>query len=102
MRARGVCELGGVDKVRCGGGFQWAHIVGRSNYRLRWELWNALCLCAGHHVYYTHHPWEWQELIREHFPESYELISSHRNELFDGDYDRIIEQLREQADEAIK
>lgn len=97
VRGRGACELGGVDKVRCNQGLQWAHIVGRSNYRLRWERWNALALCSSHHLYYTHRPWEWQELIRERYPDNYELITRHRNELFDGDYDRIIKELQDET-----
>lgn len=102
VRGRGYCQFGGLDKVRCGGGLQWAHIVGRSNYRLRWELYNALSLCAGHHVYYTHHPWEWQELIRTHFPDYYDKISAHRNEMFDGDYDRVITTLKEEYETITK
>ncbi len=83
---RGYCEASGKDNVRCGGGIQWAHIIGRSNYRLRWSQRNCLALCAGHHVWYTHHPWEWQELIRSAFPNQYEYINTHRNELWDGNY----------------
>lgn len=94
-RAKAYCELAGMDRVRCGGVFQWAHIVGRANYRLRWEPWNSLCLCAGHHVYYTHHGFEWFQIIADRFPDQYGKILAHRNELFDGDYDRVIEQLQQ-------
>lgn len=94
VRARGYCELAGKDHIRCSSVLQWCHIVGRANHRLRWELWNALCACSGHHVYYTNHPWEWQDLIREQFPENYELIQTHKNEMWDGFYLSVIERLK--------
>lgn len=91
VRARGRCELAGKDKVTCNGTLQWAHIVGRANRRLRWEAYNALCLCAGHHIYYTHHPWEWYEIIRAQFPLAYGQIQEHRQETWDKNIEVIIE-----------
>jgi len=29
------------------------HIVGRRNLRLRWEVFNGVCLCAGCHMFKT-------------------------------------------------
>lgn len=95
VRSRGYCQLAGKDRIRCGGVLQWAHIVGRSNYRLRWELWNALCLCAGHHVYYTHHPLEWFEIVALEFPEEWAQIQQHRNEIKRNDLDEVIKELEE-------
>lgn len=44
-------------------GLQCAHIVSRSYHATRWDLDNAVCLCNGCHVYYTHHPLEWEVFI---------------------------------------
>ena len=27
------------------------HVVGRTNYRLRWDMRNGVCLCASHHKF---------------------------------------------------
>lgn len=95
VRHRGYCQIAGLDKVRCGGELQCMHIIGRSNFRLRWEMDNLLCGCAGHHVYYTHHPFEWVELVQKNFANQYTFIQQHRNELWDGDYTRVIEELKQ-------
>lgn len=102
VRSRGVCELRGKDRVKCNGVLQWAHIVGRGNHRLRWETWNALCLCAGHHVYYTNHPdkWFW-DIIPKHFPEQHVLIQKHRHEPFQKNYVEIIENLEKSSTKSI-
>lgn len=90
VRARGYCQLGGADHVTCNGNLQWAHIVGRSNHRLRWEEYNALCLCAGHHMWYTYHPYEWVRIIDQEFPEYAAEIEKHRNEIWDKDINAVI------------
>jgi hypothetical protein len=60
----GRCKLQGLDRVRCGGVLQAAHCFGRGHHSVRHELWNGVPLCAGHHVYMTHHPEEWQMALR--------------------------------------
>jgi len=47
---------------------QCAHIWTRGYKQIRWNPENALCLCQGCHLYFTHHPIEWQDFIEEHFP----------------------------------
>lgn len=93
IRARGECQLAGLDSIRCAGNLQTMHIIGRANYNLRWDELNALCGCAGHHIYYTNHPWEWQELIKKEFPEIYVYLNEKRNLFWDKDYDKVIERL---------
>lgn len=94
IREAGVCQLAGLDKVRCGGNLQCMHILGRSNYVLRWDTVNALCGCAGHHTYYTMHPWEWNELIKAKFKDRYEYINQYRNDIWDKNYNRVIAELK--------
>jgi hypothetical protein len=43
------CEMAGHE-WECNGGLQSHHIVGRSEFTLRWELDNGECLCAKHHI----------------------------------------------------
>lgn len=80
VRERNFCELKGRDKIKCGGNLQCMHIITRSNKRLRYEELNALCGCAGHHVWYTHHPEEWFDLVEREFPFHWAFIQEHKNE----------------------
>ena len=79
-RAIGICQLAGVDKVRCGGVLQCAHIIGRANLFLRWDDRNALSLCAGHHVYYTYHPELWRDRMTMMFPLEYQWLLDNREQ----------------------
>lgn len=58
IRSAGRCK-------RCGSTFnlQCAHIISRRYHQVRWNLDNALCLCAGCHMYFTYHPLEWEDYI---------------------------------------
>lgn len=81
VRELGYCQLKGKDKIRCSEVLQCAHIVGRANRRLRWDIWNALCICAGHHWWYTNNPESWRDIIEREFPVSWRYINEHRNEI---------------------
>lgn len=82
IRHRGHCEAVGKDEIKCGGTLQCAHIIGRANKKLRFDSYNALCLCAGHHYWYTNHPHQWfWNLIPQHFPLQFEYVKRHQNEL---------------------
>ena len=93
IRRFGRCQLQGLDKITCNGNLQCMHIITRGNFKLRWDTANALCGCAGHHIYYTHHAWEWQELIREQFPDRYEYLNGIRNEMWDRDIQSVLQGL---------
>lgn len=58
VRRRGNC-------VRCLSThrLQCAHIVSRRYRATRWDLDNAVCLCAKCHTYFTHRPLEWDQWI---------------------------------------
>lgn len=82
VRSVGQCELAGEDKIKCGGCLQCAHIIGRGNLFLRWNRLNALCICAGHHVYYTYHPEAWRELMIKVNPINYpKLLKAQNNKI---------------------
>lgn len=82
IRHRGVCQAKGKDSVSCGGNLQCAHIVGRANGVLRYDENNALCLCAGHHNWYTYHPFEWFTVfIPQNFPAQFAYVQRRRGEM---------------------
>lgn len=75
IRKRGHCQLAGLDNVQCGGGLQCAHIATRGVHHLAFTTRNALCLCAGHHRYYTTRSHEWfMDVIPRLFPEQYKYV----------------------------
>lgn len=77
-RSIGYCQAEGKTKIRCGGGLQTAHITTRSVTYLRYSPMNVLCLCAGHHRFWTNHPLEWMEFILEFYPEKYKYVRDNR------------------------
>lgn len=93
-RLRGKCEAAGLDALTCKGVLQWCHIVERSELGIRWDEFNCLCMCQAHHLYYTYRPFRWQLFIREHFPIEWDFVHEHIDDKFDGDYNRLIEELQ--------
>lgn len=93
VRRMGVCELQGKDNVRCGGVLQCAHIETRGAHAIRWNMNNALCICAGHHVYYTNHPSLWDEIVAFFFPQKWKWVEEHRRDIWDKDIEKILNQL---------
>lgn len=81
IRALGYCQAEGKDKVRCGGVLQCAHIDTRSKLALRWKYNNVLCLCSGHHRYYSTRPLDWIEFIQEYYPEKWGWVMKHKNDI---------------------
>jgi len=45
-RAGNVCEVCKSSKS-----LNAHHYISRSNLRLRWELFNGVCVCPGHHLF---------------------------------------------------
>lgn len=95
IRSIGKCQLAGLDQITCGGNLQCMHVLGRANHALRWSEENALSGCQAHHVFYTNHPWEFQELIREEFPIKYAYVNKNRNTIWDKRIDLVLERLQE-------
>lgn len=60
IRARdGFCQSTGSGA--CWGDLECAHILSRRFKAVRWDLTNAVALCAGHHDWYTRHPLAWND-----------------------------------------
>lgn len=90
IRSIGACEMQPYDSIRCGGSLQCCHIIGRSNMALRYDDKNAICMCQGHHVYYTFHPMEFLEKISRHFKPYWEYLQEKRNQKVKVDYYEVI------------
>lgn len=95
IRSKEYCQLAGLDRINCSGVLQCMHIVGRANHALRWDSLNALCGCSGHHIFYTAHPTEFAMLIEENFPDRWTYLQANRNEIWDKDIDRVINELKD-------
>jgi len=63
VRGRGRCEAQGYDGQGCAGPLETAHIVSRRYSATRTDLDNALCLCSGHHRYFTADPIGWTRFV---------------------------------------
>ena len=79
QRVEWHCQLASKDDVNCSGTsrefMQWAHIATRSlSKTAKFDTQNALCLCSGHHKYYTHKPILWDAIIQKYFPEQWQHV----------------------------
>jgi hypothetical protein len=95
------CELAGRDGITCGGSLQWCHIIGRANLRLRYEPFNNLICCAGHHRWYGTHPVDWVRILEREFPERLTLAEQHRHEVIKVNYGAWIERFSEAPPQAL-
>ena len=55
---------------------------------------NALCLCAGHHVYFTHNPDQWAYEIEKFFPDKWYYVQDHKEDIWDRDLTKVEESLK--------
>ena len=56
----GRCQKCGTDQ-----NLQCAHIISRGYKQIRHNLFNAIALCRGCHLYFTHHPIEFKQFIEK-------------------------------------
>jgi hypothetical protein len=98
VRKHGRCQFKGLDKVRCSSVLQCAHIETRGTNRLRFDQQNALCLCSGHHWFYTNHPKSFDEMVAEFFPTQWKYVQEHKHQLVKitlEEYQNIINNYKE-------
>lgn len=102
IRARGYCEVAGLDRITCNGNLQTAHLVSRRYLSVRWDQQGAVCACAAHHVYYTHHPLEWDLVCQAMLgPRKWEEFKRRAVDARGApDYDAVIERLRGEVAQA--
>lgn len=74
---------------------QCAHLVGRRYRAIRWVPDNAVTLCRGCHVKWTHRPLEWEAWCEERFPGRLAMLKAQALAAHEHpDYDAICEQFK--------
>lgn len=93
VRAAGRCaRCGAADRLQC------AHIVSRRYLCTRWDKDNAICLCAGCHMYFTHRPLEWEEWITSRIgTANYEELKRKALGTCKPDYPEILAEIKRAA-----
>jgi len=93
VRSIGYCQARIFTKVKCGGSLQDCHIIGRANMRLRYDPANHLCLCGGHHVWFTNNPEAWRTFIELYWTSVWNYLLKHKEEKVKVDYEDVIARL---------
>lgn len=83
----GTCQAD--NGTPCRGVLQCAHIISRSYKSIRTDFDNAVALCAGHHMFYTHYPLEWRQWVETRFPGRWDALTEKALK-----YDRVDWKLR--------
>lgn len=92
VRLQGVCEWCGTTQ----GQLQCAHIVGRSNHTLRFDLQNVLCFCATCHRKAHNDPLGFATWFDKNFPNRREYLDMNKNHLTHrklNDYKEMVKML---------
>lgn len=72
VRSKDRCEKCGNTSFNST--LQHAHVVGRGNMTLRWDIINGMCLCASCHLWWHHEPIDSGVWFRQRFPERMEYL----------------------------
>lgn len=70
VRSRGVCQI--KTDTDCNGYLQCCHGFSRRYKAVRCEFWNTFAGCARHHQWWTAHPEEWTDFLKEQWGADYE------------------------------
>jgi len=91
IKSRGRCQkCSKKDYLQC------AHIISRRYKQIRWDLDNAVCLCRGCHVYFTHHPIEWELWVKDQMGNvPYQTLKIRALKYGKIDYDKVLERLND-------
>lgn len=95
-RDRVCMNCGTTHRLQC------AHIVSRRYLSTRWNPRNAVALCAGCHVFYTHRPIEWRVWVDRAFQPGYMQYMEHLAlKIAENiDYASVLEDLRRRLEAA--
>lgn len=84
--------------LKCGktGNLQCAHIIGRRNYRLRYDPQNSISLCYACHIHWAHkEPLDFTDWLEETYPERLTYLRLAKREIEKPDYEEIIKNLNQ-------
>ncbi len=56
IRRNGECQLWKFGGIQCSSKMDCSHIKSRRFHSVRWDIGNAICACAGHHMWQHDHP----------------------------------------------
>jgi 5-methylcytosine-specific restriction endonuclease McrA len=83
VRSVGHCQsCGTTERLQC------AHVVSRRYLGVRYDLRNAMCLCAACHMRFTHRPLEWEVFVTERMGEAAYIGLKRRALAFRGPLNR--------------
>ena len=78
---------------------QCAHLISRSYKSIRTDLQNAVTLCRSCHMYFTHHPLEWEVWCDEMWPGRYGQLKKRALEMqrvaWKDECDRLVALVKE-------
>jgi len=94
IRARGYCELQGMDAHPCKGSLQCMHIISRRYLKFRWDEMNAMCGCQAHHFWYENHKEDWYMLMIKHYPKLWTKLLKEREAKVKIDYQDVLDSLQ--------
>lgn len=77
---------------------QCAHLISRSYKAIRTNFDNAVTLCRGCHVKFTHRPLEWREWVEACFPGRWDALKAEALAYPKVDWKHRYETLKEMAD----
>ena len=86
-RSLGACQAHGYREDNknpprpCTSQLQWCHIKSRRYLSVRWSENNYLCLCAGHHLWFTSNPEKFTYFLLDWFPEQLERLDEEFKEV---------------------
>jgi len=81
-----------------GGPIQCAHLVTRGRHTVRWDEDNAMPLCSGAHVWFTHNPNQWDAYLEWKFgKEAVEALKARSTVKWNGDYESVLVRLASRA-----
>ena len=93
VRSIGHCEKCGAIE-----GLSHAHVIPRTNFALRYDPINALCLCFYCHIYWAHkNPLEFTWWFQDKYPNRYEYLQHYRNEIKKrtlADWEELLDNLK--------
>ncbi len=89
IRGRGACERCLKETT-----LQTSHIISRRYLHLRYDLRNALCFCAGCHMWWHHNPLEAISWYIETHPNDYKYLMKEKHVYEKVDYEKVIEKLK--------
>lgn len=92
VRNKGLCEKCGTRD----GNFDTAHIIGRKNLTLRWDIFNLLCLCRKCHQEAHANPKRFTLWFQSEYPERWEYLESWKNVILKRiveDYECLLEDI---------